>query len=431
MKCRAIFISMFSLLALALLPSFADASEEDPSEALIPTYGIAELPSKLNDSSFVETLKKVIKWKITGYDKTMFLVTKTSGWSPDSVWGRSPKGEGNKVTELFTQRFRLNLKVDCTEYFSGYISYDNQFRAGDFLDTGDFKIANRDERNHQAVNTSWLLARGGHVRYEQSLYRAYVDIKKSDLFKARVGRQQIPWGVAHFFTPTDIFNPYRPTQIETEERLGVDGVFVETNVFRELAKLEFVFTPGHRDHPNRLAFKLKRNIMGYDSSILGGKRRRDEFIGFDFSGNLINAAVRGEGMLVNAEEGGNYAQVTLNADYNFPNNIYGLLEYYFNGQGYTHRARYDIRSYLADNITAMSRNYLGATLAKDITPLWRIETPAILNMNDASVVLMPQIKYLISDNWNWTGKVFIFGGGKADEYGAPKNRYYTELQYFF
>jgi hypothetical protein len=430
-KNGAPIVRAFLLLSLTLLSSPAWAAEDHPALELIPTQGIAELSSRAGGGSFFETLKNATSWKFSGYEKSMFFLTKTSGQNPDSVRGLGPKDKANKVTEVFTERFRLNLKVDCTEYFSGYVSYDNQFRAGPYLNTGDFQLVNQSQRDRQAVNTSWLLAHGSSVRYEQSLYRAYVDFKDADLFKVRIGRQQIPWGVGHFFTPTDIFNPYRPTQIETEERQGVDGIFAETAVLDKLAKLEFVFTPHHENHPNRLAFKLKRTILGYDSSLLGGQRDRDSFIGFDLSGNLGNAALRGEGIFFNAAEGPSYSQVTVNMDYNFPSNIYGLLEYHFNGEGAYHRAQYDLASYFFGNATSLAKHYLGATLVKDLTPLWRVETPVIMNLTDTSLVFMPEIKYLISENWNWKCKANIFAGAKADEYGAPKNLYFTELQYFF
>ena len=431
MKRRVLLTPALFFLTLLFLPPALHAENETPLAVAVPTQGLAELSSRQGDGSLFELLKNSIVWKISGYEKSMFFITKTSGQTRDTLTGQSPKGEGNKVVELFTERLRVNLKADYSDYFSGYVSFDNQLRAGDFYGTGDSQILDKDYRDHQAVNTTWLLAHGRNVAYNQSLYRAYVDIKKSDLFKVRVGRQQIPWGVAHFFTPTDIFNPYRPTQIETDEREGVDGVWANTGVFKKVADIEFVFTPNHEDHPNRLAFKLKRNILGYDSSVLGGKRDRDVFIGFDFSGNLFNAVLRGEGIFVNASDGKNYSQITLNSDYNFSHNVYGLLEYHFNGQGYTRRSRYDWSEYLSGNITAMGRQYLAAILAKDITPLWRVELPVIWNLSDVSLVLMPEVNYLITDNWKWKCRASIFGGTQADEYGAPKNLYFSELQYFF
>jgi hypothetical protein len=54
-----------------------------------------------------------------------------------------------------------------------------------------------------------------------------------------------------------------------------------------------------------------------------------------------------------------------------------------------------------------------------------------MNLTDTSLVLMPEIKYMISNNWNWKCKANIFAGTQADEYGTPKNLYFTELQYFF
>ena len=165
---------------------------------------------------------------------------------------------------------------------------------------------------------------------------------------------------------------------------------------------------------------------------MGGVRSNDDgFIGFDLSGNVGKAALRSEAIFVNAETESDYTQFTVNMDTNFPGNIYGLAEYHFNGQGQNDPSDYETSRALLGDIIYQGKHYLGLTLGKDITPLWRAEAGAIVNLSDSSVVFIPELKYQIKDHWIWSARFFIFAGDSATEFGSAENLFYTELQYLY
>lgn len=237
--------------------------------------------------------------------------------------------------------------------------------------------------------------------------------------------------MGHFFTPTDLFNPFNPTQIELEERDGVDAVSFTTKNYRGI-RSQFVFTPqGRQLHPSRYLGRIWKDISGYEIGILGGRIKRDNAVGFDFAGNIKDSAVRGELLFREAEGEKNYLKLTANADYNFPHNIYALLEYHFNSQGEGDPNAYQIDRLIRGDIQQVARNYAALLLGYDITPLLRFENRLILNMDDASLFIRPELQYEIGSDFLVTLASHLFLGANKDEYGRPKNLFLGELTYSF
>ena len=158
---------------------------------------------------------------------------------------------------------RLILKID----------YDHQPDFGTFVSTGDFRIAKKQTEERQFLDLSQAFLEEDNAFYEHRLYRASL-LYTSKPFSLEVGRQQIPWGVGHFFTPTDLFNPFNPTQIELDERDGVDAVNFTIKKTHGI-KTEFVYTPpGKQLHPQRYLARFSGDVEGYEIGILGGRIKR-------------------------------------------------------------------------------------------------------------------------------------------------------------
>ena len=208
--------------------------------------------------------KQQPKWyvpDVSGYNKTSFFVTQTTGESPESAVDRSQKTPGGEDASLFMNRWRLNLKWNQSDSVKGFVSYDQEILASDYLKSGDFQLIQSGEDRNQLFDAIGNVGGGDDFQYRHKLYRGYVDFIQPEA-KIRVGRQQIPWGVGHFFTPTDIFNSIRVTQIEPEERQGVDAISVKTHGFAKAAmdQLELVMTPRHGSHTGRFALRAKKEI---------------------------------------------------------------------------------------------------------------------------------------------------------------------------
>lgn len=371
---------------------------------------------------------------ISGYVKTLNFFTRTTGLTPEVP--DNPFAIREKNESLFSNLERIRLKIkssfDVTETsrVSLKIDYDHGVSLGSFVGSGDFRIAKRQSEERQFLDLSQDLVENEDGVYEHRLYRASV-LYENDFLSAEVGRQQIPWGVGHFFTPTDLFNPFSPTQIELDERDGVDAVNLIAKDFGDM-KWQFVYTPRGRSlHPERYLGRISKDISGFEVGILGGRIRRDHAAGFDFQGNVKNSAVRGEFLFREADAEKDFIKFTLNADYNFPHNVYGLLEYHFNGQGRRSEDDYQVDRLIEGDIQQLAKNYLAMLLGYNITPLLRFENRAILNMDDTSLFLRPELRYELRSNVLLTLAAQLYCGGPGDEYGMPENLYIGEMNYSF
>lgn len=381
-----------------------------------------------------QALAQGIETHFSGYVKSLNFFTRTSGFVPEMT--RIPGARAEEGENLFTSlnRFRLQMSgtypIDETRRIVTRIHYDQQAYFGSFVASGDFRIMRNHAEQRQFLDLSQTLVEDEDGFYEQRFYRISIAYE-TDLYDVEIGRQQIPWGVGHFFTPTDLFNPFVPTQIELDERDGVDAVnLVIKDFFGTRAQL--VYTPRGRElHPQRYLARLTKDVEGYEVSVLGGRVGRDHAMGFDFSGNLQDFAVRGEFLYREAQLEKDFMKFTVNADYNFPHNIYGLLEYHFNGQGRRNPNDYQRDRLLDGDIQQLGKNFLAMSVGYDITPLLRIENRTIFNMDDQSFYERPELQYEARQNLLFTAASQLFLGANNDEYGNPKNLFLFEAKYSF
>ena len=374
------------------------------------------------------------KTDVSGYAKSLNFFTETSGILPEQVDAplvRAEEGE-HVFNSLERLRFKVRSVYEISEAksFSAKIDYDHQAYFGTFVSTGDFRVAEKQSEDRQFLDLSQTLAEEDNTFYVHRLYRATLAYE-TNLFQWEIGRQQIPWGVCYFFTPTDLFNPFNPTQIEPEERDGVDAVSVIGKNMKGY-KIQAVYTPrGRQLHPQRYFARISRDVLGYEAGLLGGRVSRDYAAGVDLAGNLKGSALRGEVLYREADLEKDFFQFTVNADYNFPHNVHALLEYHFNGEGRRRPRDYQRDRWIRGEIRELSKNYLAFVLGHDVTPLLRIENRALLNLNDASLFIRPEIRYELRSNLLLTAGAQLFLGENVDEFGQPKNLYLTEVKYSF
>ncbi len=377
---------------------------------------------------------KGIGTDISGYVKSLNFFTRTSGLTPEIVDRPAALVKENANVFSSLGRIRLQTKVFMRitekERLTLKIDYDHQPYFGSFVSTGDFRIAKRQAEERQFLDLSQTFVEEDGGFYEHRLYRASI-IYESGYFDLEIGRQQIPWGVGRFFTPTDLFNPFNPTQIELDERDGVDAANLTVKNIKGI-KAQFVYTPpGKQLHPQRYLARISGDVKNYEVGLIGGRVKRDFAYGFDLQGNLKNSAVRGEFLYREARLEKDFIQFMVNADYNFPHNIYGLLEYYFNGQGRLKPADYQLDRLIRGEIRQLNKNYLACLLGHDLTPLIRIENRFIYNLDDTSFFERPEIRYEIMSNLVLTLGVQLYLGANNDEFGRPKNLFLGEVKYSY
>jgi hypothetical protein len=372
--------------------------------------------------------------KISGYLKTLNFGTESSGMQPETA--SDPTNRVQQFERLFdnTERarigFRWNYRMPEAQKIRAKIDYDNEVDLGSFVNRGDFRIAKKQSEDRQAIDLTNVIASGRGGYYEQRLYRASFAYENPQ-FSVEGGRQQIPWGVCHFFTPVDVFNPFSVTQIEQDERDGVDAVNLAIRAPGD-SKVQFVYTPrGGILHPPRYVARISRDVNGFELGGIGGMVHRDAVFGYDLAGNLGDCAVRSELLYRNPENEKHFFKFASNIDYNFPHNIYALLEYHYNGEGKSNRDDYETSRVIRGEIQQVATEYVALLLGHDFTPLLRLENSAILNLDDMSLFLRPEIRYELRSNLLLTAAAQLYLGSETKEFGAPSNLYLAEAKYSF
>ncbi len=390
--------------------------------------------SMLSSSSVSAQEPESFSAGISGYVKSFNFLTRTSGFSPEVM--DNPLGRSSEEDTVFLNFDRLRLKNRFQYNLSGNqrlllkIDYDQKTNFGSFVSTGDFRIAQRQVEERQFLDTSQTFIERNSVFYEHELYRAAIAYESPE-FDLEIGRQQIPWGVGHFFTPTDLFNPFIPIQLELDEREGIDAANVVLKNMMGM-KTQIVYAPpGKQLHPQRYLARVSRDVEGFEISMLGGRVKRDWAAGFDVAGNVKDAVVRGEFLYREARLEKDFIKFTVNAEYNFPYNVLGLLEYHFNGQGRRDPDDYQIDRQIRGEIQNVGKNYSAAMLGRDMTSLIRVENRVIYNMDDTSFFIRPEVQYEFQPNWLLTLGAQIFAGGGSDEFGDPQHIYFCEVKYSF
>jgi hypothetical protein len=277
----------------------------------------------------------------------------------------------------------------------------------------------------------------------------------------RLGRQALTWGDGLIFNPMDLFNPFAPTAVQRDYKTGDDMALVQLPVGQSDAQL--LYLP-RRD-------PLTGNVEGDQSSCAGlyhtfiGSLEASAMAASHFDDNIVAAGVSGylkeTAWRINtvythlAEENGqdNFFQVVANIDYAWMwggKNVYGLMEFYYNGLGTTGDYQQALENEpLMDRLSrgemfTLGRYYLAGQIQVELHPLVQFYTTAILNLSDPSGLLQPQVLWdvatdlqlIVGGQWHWGKEDSEFGGFDFDLDGtaisiAPNDKTYVWLTYYF
>ena len=350
------------------------------------------------------------KFSLNGYVKSFFTVfempnTLQQGESIDTA----PFGAVHN-------RLRLKLSINANQWLAIHAAYDFSPRIQDpllfqesiFFSSivpRNYRIADFDSRIYPAVG-----AEVNSFALFHNLDRLNVTIKTTfgDLI---VGRQAIAWGSARTINPTDVVAPFAFNELDTEERRGVDAVRLRIPLGR-MDELDLGFISGHELDMRQGAFFLRGKVYVWntDISVLLLGFGDDLLLGFDLArsiggaGYWLEAAYVIAGVLRNQEEeiGQNYLRFSTGFDYSFSGSVYAFLEYHFNGAGRGEPGDYDqlftTNAYQYGSVYFMARHYIIGGVTCQITPLIPFTGSVIVNADDGSLVLAPQVEYNLAEN---------------------------------
>ena len=118
-------------------------------------------------------------------------------------------------------------------------------------------------------------------------------------------------------------------------------------------------------------------------------------------------------------------------DYQFTDRLYGLFEYYHNGQGTLDRSKYDFAGVLEGRILNVAKDYLALSGSYQATSLITVTLASISNFSDGSGYLAGTINYSASDNASIAlGSLYTFGRTLTEYWYYPQ-AYYLKLETYF
>jgi len=320
------------------------------------------------------------------------------------------------------------------------------------------------------------------------IYEAYGRIKPNTNSTIDIGKQAYKWGKGYAWNPVGFINRPKDPNDPQESLEGyvtgeVDLVKSFEGALRNIA-LTTVLLPvygdvnsdfGVEDNLN-LAANLYLLFMDTDIDfIFYTGNSRSTRIGADFSRNITsNFEIHGEAAYISSEkklllledettrlEDNAVFKSLLGIRYLTENDLTAIIEYYFNGNGYTEEERSLFYQLVADETAQvhasntdvlferirelslrgygkpyMGRNYLYARFTQkepfDILYL----TPGlttIVNLDDGSTTITPELAYTGFTNWEMRLRFSMIVGGSETEYGEKQtnNKIEFRLRWFF
>ena len=322
------------------------------------------------------------------------------------------------------------------------------------------------------------------------IYEAYGRVKPTEQATVDLGKQAYKWGKGYAWNPAGFIN--RPKDPNDPQEALEGYITGELDLIKSFANsdslhnvaLTTVLLPvydginddfGAEDNLN-LAAKLYLLYLDtdIDFTFYTGNSRSTRF-GVDFSRNISsNFEIHGEAAYISNEkkllllengttrlEGDEVFRTLLGLRYLMDNDLTAIIEYYYNGNGYSEDERTRFYQYVADGTIELDsagsdvllqkarelslrgygkpyvgRNYLYArfTLKEPFDILYF--TPGlttIVNLDDQSASFIPELAYTGFTNWEMRLRFSLLTGGSFTEYGEKLvgNKVEFRLRWFF
>ncbi len=361
------------------------------------------------------------KYRFSGYDRS--LLTTSHSYFTGDAYGDS------------LNRVRLSLDAGWRQSLLVHLEYDNELHFGNLITEPDFNlIRQRQDASYLDLLHVWLDKK--HAYWDTSLYRGYLRLRHSKA-ELTAGRQRIAWGTAHFWSPTDVFNPISPLQIEADEREGADAAQLAIRLPGE-TRWSLVYAPQGGLNRSTEATRIARTIHNFDVAAMGGRFRQDWMAGGNFAGQWGGAGLRGE--LTYTVRGGssqaNALRLTFGSDYAINNKWYVLAEYFYNqGQplGYVPGQPFDPSTLLryTNEIYTLQRHFASAGARYSITPLLSLQTYAVVDPVGPSVIFMPMASYNLTANTDLSVGGQLFASSSSGEFNRVPNLFDLEFTVHF
>lgn len=275
----------------------------------------------------------------------------------------------------------------------------------------------------------------------------------------RMGRQTISWGSGLLFQVMDFFNPFSPTEIDRDYKGGQD-MFYAQYLFPSGDDLQFLIVPRrdpetHEVDDENASFALKQHlrVAKADFDFLISQHFEDQALALAGQTELSGGVLRFDYSLTHSPDDRLTHSMVFNLDRSWVlagYNMYGFLEYFYNGFGVSQNSYSSADRALLERISrgelfTLNRQYLAGGFQLELSPITNFFVAHIQNLRDQSAIVQLRLEYELTQNIDlYTGLNLPYGsagsefGGpalafdmEAVSYLSPARSIYMRLGYYF
>jgi len=261
-------------------------------------------------------------------------------------------------------------------------------------------------------------------------------------FDVTVGKQQIALGTGYAWNPTDIFNQ-KDLLDPSYENPGINAVRVEIPLGHR-SLIDLIVTPESGWNISRRFIQFKMGLGSFDLMSMAGAFQWDrtgieldtlnmympiqesvisterQMLGGAMVGELFGLGLWAEGAWNKLKEENDYVEFLAGFDYTFDFQTYLMVEFYHNGSGIHKEEELlfnDYLYYLNGETHSLMQDYSFVYLNHPLADLLTIGVFGIVNFNDESYVINPQLEWNAFENVNISLLISYFEGKKDSEFG--------------
>lgn len=324
---------------------------------------------------------------------------------------------------------RLNFLAEWKEWTTR-IEVRTRLMTGNQLLQPGFQPSGRTEAGLLHLNKDWVNKRG--VAVNTHVERALLVYRKSH-WEFSLGRQRVNWGMSSAWNPNDVFNSYNFLTIDDVERAGIDALRIHYDV-RPFNSIELVVKQGDRMKDRVAALLSRGNHFGYDHQLFMGVDSIDLFAGGGWAGHIGKSGFAGEFTGYQPSRDTFHSRMLLHAtvslDRTFEHGWFISLSGYWNNHGVVKSVFSPLASFqqvskkqlLPFRYTALMQ------ISKQVNPRFAVRFGQLYTPTNNCWVSLPQMEYLISDNWSFdlAGQAFL--GESGDVFRTQGNLFWIRVK---
>ncbi|MBT8353426.1 MAG: hypothetical protein KJO60_02825 [Desulfofustis sp.] len=344
---------------------------------------------------------------------------------------------------------RLNMALYLGEFTNLNIDYEVVGRGGQTRETineaaeqipgvldSTLYQATLPSDDDQLFSLTKIVSEGDDYIVYHRLDRLFLG-HESGLGNLSIGRQALTWGNGLLFNPADLINPFAPSDIIRDYKIGSDMVLYQ-NGFDFITDLQLVVVPRTDEEDDldydQSTYGLKTRITGEygDLDIYVMKNYEDPVLGGGFSTYLRNGVLRSDitwTYLDEDSETKSFFSGVLNYDRSWTwsgRNWYGFMEFYYNGLGQSDpldalQSRALTDRFRRGEIFVTGKYYIDALLQYEAHPLVNLLVTTIYNLEDNSFLFQPRLNWEVSQSFELLLGINVSEGSAGSEFGELIN----------